>query len=317
MIIFDDTDRFSQFQQSCVATIGKFDGVHLGHQLILDQLKQKAEQFNLPSLVILLEPHPEEYFAGEKGRPPARLTSLKEKVELLESFGIDYVFQLKFDEKLSRLTPEEVIQDILIDGIGIVSFIVGNDWRFGHERKGDFAMLQAWGAQNNFEVLETAAYERNGQRISSTFIREQLALGDFFLVEQLLGRPYSIKGDVVKGQQLGSTIGFPTCNVNPQRRTIPLHGVFACEVRLADVFLPAIVNIGYRPTVADTLEAILEAHILDFDQEIYGQSIEVIFKKKIRDEIKFDGIESLKKQIAIDVAQVREVLDKKQKIAEV
>jgi riboflavin kinase/FMN adenylyltransferase len=317
MIIFDDTDRFSQFQQSCVATIGKFDGVHLGHQLILDQLKQKAEQFNLPSLVILLEPHPEEYFAGVGGRAPARLTSLKEKFELLESFGIDYVFQLKFDEKLSKLTAEEYIQDILIDGLGIVSFIVGNDWRFGHKRKGDFAMLQAWGAKHNFEVLETAAYERNGQRISSTFIREQLAIGDFFLVEQLLGRPYSIKGEVVKGRQLGSTIGFPTCNVNPQRQTLPLHGVFACEVRLVDVFLPAVVNIGYRPTVTDSVEAVLEAHILDFDQEIYGRTIEIIFKKKVRDEVKFDGLESLKKQIAIDVAQVRDLLDKKQKIAEV
>ena len=317
MIIFDDTDRFSQFQQSCVATIGKFDGVHLGHQLILDQLKQKAEQFNLPSLVILLEPHPEEYFAGAGGRAPARLTSLKEKFELLESFGIDYVFQLKFDEKLSKLTAEEYIQDILIDGLGIVSFIVGNDWRFGHKRKGDFAMLQAWGAKHNFEVLETAAYERNGQRISSAFIREQLAIGDFFLVEQLLGRPYSIKGEVVKGRQLGATIGFPTCNVNPQRRTVPLHGVFACEVRLADVFLPAVVNIGYRPTVTDSVEAVLEAHILDFDQEIYGRTIEIIFKEKVRDEVKFDGLESLKKQIAIDVAQVRDLLDKKQKIAEV
>ena len=178
-------------------------------------------------------------------------------------------------------------------------------------------MLQAWGAKHNFEVLETAAYERNGQRISSTFIREQLAIGDFFLVEQLLGRPYSIKGEVVKGRQLGATIGFPTCNVNPQRRTVPLHGVFACEVRLADVFLPAVVNIGYRPTVTDSVEAVWEAHILDFDQEIYGRTIEIIFKEKVRDEVKFDGLESLKKQIAIDVAQVRDLLDKKQKIAEV
>lgn len=299
-----------------MATIGKFDGVHLGHQLILDQLKQKAEQFNLPSLVILLEPHPEEFFAGED-HAPARLTSIKEKLELLESFGIDFVFQLKFDESLSQLTPEAYIQDILIDGLGVVSFIVGNDWRFGHKRKGDFAMLQAWGAENDFEVIETAAYERNGQRISSTFIREQLALSDFFLVEQLLGRPYSIKGDVVKGQQLGSSIGYPTCNVNPQRKTLPLHGVYACEVRLADVYLPAAVNIGYRPTVTDNVEAVLEAHILDFDQDIYGRSIEIIFKQKIRDEVKFDGVESLKKQIAIDVAQVREALNGKPRPAEV
>lgn len=317
MIIFQDTDRFSQFQQSCVATIGKFDGVHLGHQLILDQLKQKAEQFNLPSLVILLEPHPEEFFAGDSSRSPARLTSLKEKLELLESFGIDFVFQLKFDDKLASLTPESYIQDILIDGLGIASFIVGNDWRFGHKRKGDFAMLQAWGEENNFEVVETAAYERNGQRISSTYIREQLANDDFFLVEQLLGRPYSIKGEVVKGIQLGTDLGFPTCNVNPQRKTIPLHGVFACEVRLADVYLPAAVNIGYRPTVTDDGDALLEAHILDFDQDIYGRSIEIIFKQKIREEVKFDGLESLKKQIATDVAQVREVLGSKQQTAEV
>ncbi|MFK7865039.1 MAG: bifunctional riboflavin kinase/FAD synthetase [Pseudohongiellaceae bacterium] len=316
MIIFEDTNRFSQFQQSCVATIGKFDGVHLGHQLILDQLKQKADQFNLPSLVILLEPHPEEFFAGQ-GRAPARLTSLKEKLALLESFGIDFVFQLKFDQTLSQLTPESYIQDILIDGLGVVSFIVGNDWRFGHKRKGDFAMLQTWGDKYNFEVLETAAYERNGQRISSTFIREQLAISDFPLVEQLLGRPYSITGEVVKGQQLGSTIGFPTCNVNPQRKTLPLHGVYACEVRLADEYFSAAVNIGYRPTVSDSLEAVLEAHILDFDQDVYGRTIEIIFKQKVRDEIKFDGVESLKKQIATDVAQVRKALGDESRTAKV
>jgi riboflavin kinase / FMN adenylyltransferase len=307
MIIFEETNRFSQLQESCVATIGKFDGVHLGHQLILDQLKQKAEQFDLPSLVILVEPHPEEFFAGDADSCPARLTILQEKLELLESFGIDFVFQLKFDQALSELSAEDYISDILVDGLGVKSFIVGNDFRFGHQRRGDFAMLNEAGQQFGFEVVETAAYERNGHRISSTFIREQLDKADFVLVEQLLGRPYSIKGEVVKGKQLGTDLGFPTCNINPQRLRIPLHGVYACEVRLGDRYRPAAVNIGYRPTVTEAGEALLEAHILDFNEDLYGKIIEVIFREKIREETKFSGLDELKQQISADVEKVREL----------
>jgi riboflavin kinase/FMN adenylyltransferase len=302
MIIFDDTNRFSQLQQGCVATIGKFDGVHLGHQLILDQLKEKAVEFNLPSLVILLEPHPEEFFSDT---PPARLTILEEKLELLESFAIDFVFQLKFDQAMSELSAEDYIKEILVDGLGVASFIVGNDFRFGHKRAGDFSMLQKASEQLGFEVTETVAYERNGQRISSTFIREELTKADFLLVEQLLGRPYAIKGEVVKGEQLGKDLGFPTCNINPQRLQIPLHGVYACEVRLADRHYPAAVNIGYRPTITESGDALLEAHILDFNEDLYGKTIEVVFKDKIREEIKFSGLEELKQQITADVQQVR------------
>ena len=308
MIIIEDTNRFSQLQQSCVATVGKFDGVHLGHQLILDQLKHRAVLLNLPSLVILIEPHPEEFFAGRGGDSPARLTSLREKLALLESFGIDFVFQLTFDKALSELSAQDYIQDILVEGLGIACFIVGNDFRFGHKRKGNFSLLQAKGREFGFEVLETASYERNGQRISSTFIREQLAEANFELVEQLLGRPYSIEGEVVRGQRLGTDLGFPTCNINPQRRRIPLNGVFACEVRLGDRYRQAAVNIGYRPTVTDDGNALLEAHILDFDEDLYGKTIAVIFRQKIREELKFDGLDALKQQIGADVARVREVL---------
>ena len=187
------------------------------------------------------------------------------------------------------------------------SFIVGNDFRFGHQRKGDFSLLQEAGEQFGFEVVETAAYERNGHRISSTFIREQLANADFTLVEQLLGRPYSIKGEVVQGAQLGADLGFPTCNINPQRLRIPLHGVYACEVRLVDHYRPAAVNIGYRPTVTESGEALLEAHILDFNEDLYGKTIEVIFRQKIREELKFSGLDELKSQISADVEQVREI----------
>jgi len=308
MIIFEEPERFTQFEQSCVATIGKFDGVHLGHQLILDQLKQKADELEQPSLVILIEPHPEEFFAANSGKCPARLTTLKEKLELLDSFGIEYVFKLNFNQAMSELSAERYIEEILVNGLGIKAFIVGNDFRFGHQRRGDFEMLTKSGEDYEFEVLETMAYEYNGQRISSTYIREQLALGKFDLVEQLLGRPFTMKGEVVKGKQIGSDLGFPTCNINPHRQQIPIHGVYACEVRLVDQYRPAAVNIGYRPTISEDGEALLEAHILDFDDNLYGKTIEVIFRQKLREEIKFDGLEALKQQISADVRQVRELL---------
>jgi riboflavin kinase/FMN adenylyltransferase len=308
MIIFDDPERFSQFSENCVATIGKFDGVHLGHQLILDQLKQKAEQLDVPAVVIMLEPHPEEFFAKDVDSCPARLSSLREKLELLESFGADFVFKLEFNKQLSSRSAEDYVKEILVEGLGIRCLIVGNDFKFGHQRKGNFKLLQQMGGEYDFEVLETAAYERNGQRISSTVIRERLEEADFDLVEQLLGRPYSMKGEVQHGQHLGTDLGYPTCNINPHRRRIPLHGVYACEVRLVDRYFPAAVNIGYRPTVTENGEALLEAHILDFSEELYGRTIEVIYRKKLRDEVKFDGLEALKTAIAKDVEETRKVL---------
>jgi len=262
----------------------------------------------LPSLVILIEPHPEEFFAARDEDCPARLTSLPEKLELLESFGIDFVYQLQFNAELSQLSADTYIEDILVRGLGIKCLIIGNDFRFGHGRSGDFSLLQKRGRELGFEVRETAAYERNGQRISSTFIREELDQGNFQLVEQILGRPYSIKGEVVQGQQLGADLGFPTCNIHLQRRRIPLHGVYACEVRLVDRFYPAAVNIGYRPTVSADGDALLEAHILDFNADLYGRTIEVIFRKKIREETRFDDLDALKKQIAEDVRTVRQQL---------
>jgi len=184
-------------------------------------------------------------------------------------------------------------------------FIVGNDFRFGYQRQGDFALMQKKGVEYGFEVIETAAYEYKGQRISSTIIREHLEIADFALVEQLLGRPYSIKGEVVRGKQLGTDLGFPTCNINPQRRKIPLHGVYASEVRLVDRYRPAAVNIGYRPTITAQGDALLEAHILDFDEVLYGKSLEVILRANLRDEIKFENLDALKRQIGVDVEQVR------------
>ena len=204
-------------------------------------------------------------------------------------------------------------------GLGIVCLIIGNDFRFGHQRRGDFAMLQAYGNSHGFELVESASCEHQGVRISSTFVRQQLQKGDFELVELLLNRPYGISGTVVKGQQLGRDLGFPTCNVKLNRKSLPLHGVYACDVQvnnedLAERFLKGAANIGYRPTVSDSSKAVLEVHLLDFDSDLYGEKITVIFRHKIRDEQKFASLDELQARIAIDVHTVRAFFEKEMPI---
>ncbi|MDF1765275.1 MAG: bifunctional riboflavin kinase/FAD synthetase [Gammaproteobacteria bacterium] len=316
MIVIDDPNSFSQHRaedsftdsRGCVATIGKFDGVHLGHQLILDQLKAQAEANGLPAMAIIIEPHPEEFFAADPKSCPARLSLIEDKLALIESFGIDYALVLRFDQELSELSPEAYIRDILVDALGIAAFIIGDDFRFGHRREGDFALLQRMGDALGFEVVESATYEHNGERISSTYVRDCLAAGNFALVEQLLGRPFSIAGEVIKGQQIGSQIGFPTCNIDPKRVCMPLLGVFACHAKVAGELLPAAVNIGFRPTVQAEGGALLEAHLLDYEGDLYGKTLEVIFREKVRDEMKFDSLDALKRQLGEDIARVRELI---------
>jgi len=308
MQVLSDISGFKQLEQGCVATIGKFDGVHLGHQLIVDQLRQKSEELSLPTLVILIEPHPEEFFASSAEQAPARLTTAQEKLRVLEQVGVDYVYLLEFNLELSQLSAEAYIEDILVAGLGVACFIVGNDFRFGHQRQGDYKLLQSKGELFGFEVLETATYEHNGERISSTYVREKLAAAEFELLELFLGRPYSISGEVVKGRQLGGTIGFPTCNIRLPHKKIPLHGVYACQVDVAGKTYQAAVNIGYRPTVTDDGEALLEVYILDFDADLYGSELNVVFRHKVRDEEKFNSVEMLKQRISEDVKRVRELL---------
>lgn len=296
---------FQQFSR-CVATIGKFDGVHIGHQAIIEQLRDQAGSLQLPTLVILIEPHPEEFFAATPDQCPARLSTLDEKLELLNQLQVDYVYLMRFDLALSKLSPEDYVQQILVDGLGIAAFIVGKDFRFGHLRKGDFQLLKNLGDSADFMVIETATRAVEGQRVSSTLVRQMLEAGRFEVVEKMLGRPYSIGGEVVIGRKLGTDLGFPTCNVNLHRQRIPLHGVYACEVLWNGQALPAAVNIGYRPTVSDRGEALLEAHLLDFSGDLYGQYLRVVFRHKIRDEARYENLDALKRQIAADVSQIRE-----------
>lgn len=287
-----------------VVTIGGFDGVHLGHQAILQQVVDQAKKANLPSLVMIFEPQPHEYFAGEKA--PARLMRLGEKVEALFAAGIDRVFCLPFNRYLSELSAEDFIQTVLVDALDARYLVVGDDFRFGCGRKGNYALLQSAGKQQNFEVTDTATYILDGKRVSSTRIRDVLNTGDFDAVTLLLGKPYTISGRVVKGQQLGRQLGAPTANVHLHRYRSPLSGVFVVSTALANgEVLPGVANVGVRPTVGGSSKPILEVHLFDRSDDIYGQQIIVEFQHKIREEKRFDSVELLKQQIQKDIQQAR------------
>ena len=286
-----------------VVTIGAFDGVHLGHQAILKQVVEKAEHHGLPALAMIFEPQPHEFFSGEKA--PARLMRLGEKVEALFAQGIQRVFCLPFNMALSQLSADDFVRHILVEALGTRHLVVGDDFRFGSQRLGDYPLLCAAGEQYGFQVTDTITYLKENERVSSTKIREVLERADFDHVTELLGKPYTISGRVVKGQQLGRTIDYPTANIVLPDILLPINGVFAVRVELQhrDV-VAGVANIGSRPTV-DGKEKRLEVHLFDFDQDIYDQKIIVSFVEKIRDEAKFDSFEDLKTQIHEDAARAR------------
>lgn len=287
-----------------VVTIGAFDGVHLGHKAILKQVVARAHALQLPSVAMVFEPQPNEYFCADKA--PARLMRLREKLSALFAAGIDRVLCLRFDAKLAALSADEFVQTVLIDGLGVKHLVVGDDFRFGCDRRGDFELLRSWGERANFAVDDSKTLEISGGRASSTRIRKALADSDFALAAEQLGQPYSISGRVIYGQQLGRTIGVPTANVQLKRYRSPLNGVFTVTVSLDDgQQFNGVANVGVRPTVAGDSRPLLEVHIFDFDGDLYGRSINVSFCSKLRSEQKFDSIEQLKLQIEHDITQAK------------
>jgi len=295
--------NLQSYNQRSVVTIGSFDGVHLGHQAILQQVKATAAMLGLPSVVMTFEPQPQEYFSGEKA--PARLMRLREKIDALLEFGIDRIVCLQFNRVLRNLTASEFIQQVLIDGLSIKHLIVGDDFRFGCDRSGDFRMLAEFGKNCDFDVQDTKTLEIDNERISSTRVREFLQQADFGRASQLLGRPFSIKGRVVYGQQVGRKLGFPTANVQLNRYSAPLTGVYAVLVDIDGMSYQGAANVGIRPTVGDLVKPILEVHLFDFSDDLYGQRIEVEFMHKIRDEAKFTTLDKLVETIPQDVKQIR------------
>lgn len=287
----------------CVATIGNFDGVHRGHQLIIQQVKSRAQDHNLPATVIIFEPQPQEFFAPDKA--PARLTRLREKLLALQHYQVDSVLCLQFNQRFAKLTATEFIQQILIDGLQIKHLVVGDDFHFGQARQGNFATLQQAGQQYDFTVENCHTFILNDSRVSSTRIRAAMAQGDLTTAQQLLGRPYRLCGRVRYGQQLGRSIGFPTANIFLHRTKSPINGVFAIKMYgVTTQPLFGVANLGTRPTVGGS-QLLLEVHLFDFNENIYGRYVEVEFIQQLRPEKKFPSFADLKQQIQLDVQAAR------------
>lgn len=290
--------------RGCVATIGNFDGVHLGHQAVLGQLAHKAEQLHLPAVVITFEPQPQEFFAPD--RAPPRLTRFREKLQALRRYAVDRVLCIRFDRGFSQLPAETFVENVLVSGLAVRYLVVGDDFRFGHQRRGNFDMLEAAGAAHDFPVVNMHTFGIDGERVSSTRIREALAGGNLKRAEQLLGRPYRMSGRVARGDQRGRTIGFPTANLHLHRRSTPLQGVYAVEMfGLDQEPLPGVANVGTRPTVGGT-RSLLEVHLFDFAQDIYGRYVHVDFLQHIRPERRFESFDALKLQIQQDAQAARD-----------
>lgn len=291
-----------------IVTIGNFDGVHCGHQEVLYQLKLHANVLKLPVWIIIFEPQPKEYFSSYTA--PPRLSSLREKIVALKRYGADHVACLKFNAQLANLTAMEFVQKILVDYLNVAYVMVGEDFRFGKDRAGDIHLLRKLGEGYCFQVLTIDTLYQDHQRVSSTRIRQALTEHDFGLAARLLGRPYTVCGRVMHGAERGRLLGFPTANIFLGKRILPIAGVYAVRVHgLTDQALPGVANAGTRPTV-DGVHRSLEVHLFDFDQDIYGLNIEIEFVQFVRSELRFDGLQSLKEQIAKDVEKAKEILIK-------
>lgn len=280
--------------------IGNFDGMHRGHRAIMDELCMRANALGLAPSVMTFEPHPREFFAPDAA--PARLTSLREKLELLEEAGVERVYLCRFDRAFSAITAQGFMQDIL-RRMDTQLILVGEDFRFGADRVGDIALLR----NSGFAVGSVPDVTVDGERVSSTAIRHALAAGDLTRAARLLGRPYSLSGHVAHGDKLGRELGYPTANVHMLHERPPLFGIYAVKLAgVADEALPGVASLGVRPTMKEAGKPTLEVHLFDFERDIYGLHVRVQFLKKLRDEEKFPDLEALTRQIAIDEKMARD-----------
>ncbi|WP_404368358.1 bifunctional riboflavin kinase/FAD synthetase [Marinobacter sp.] len=292
----------SLLRKGCVATIGNFDGVHLGHQKIIEQVRDRAARLKLPSVAMTFEPQPQEFFQGREA--PPRLTDFRQKFELLTESGIDMVLCVRFDERFRQYPATAFIEEALLDGLKIQHLVVGDDFRFGHDRSGDFNLLKKVGLEAGFDVENTRTVMVKGARVSSTRVRKALSENRLDLAAKLLGRPYAIEGHVVYGRQLGREIGAPTVNI-VLKHMPPLRGVYVVTTEMPDgSHRDGVANIGLRPTV-DGKQPSLEVHLFDFAGTLYGQRLRVTFCHPLRDEVRFDSVDALKSQIQQDMRAAR------------
>jgi riboflavin kinase/FMN adenylyltransferase len=294
--------------RGCVATIGNFDGVHRGHQQMISAVRKRARELELPATLITFEPTPREYFQDIKA--PARLMRMREKLEALALYGIDRVVVLRFDEHMRNMSGREFETFLLADKLGVQHMVVGDDFAYGRNREGVVATLRAAGERHGFTVEQVASFLVDGERVSSSLVREALGEGNLDRAAALLGRPYRMTGRVRRGAQLGRTLGYPTANLGLHRKVVPLWGILAVRVSGAGFAdHPAIVSLGTRPTV-NGVEPLLEVHLFDFGGDLYGKYLSVDFVRWLRSERKFDSLDALVTQMNCDARQAREVLTK-------
>jgi len=303
--LFRDVDGGTLYPQGSVVCIGAFDGLHLGHRALVRHAASRARELGLPAVALSFEPLPREFFSKEL--PPPRLTLARAKAQGLSSLGSDGVGLLRFDARMAAMSAEDFVRRVLVDRLQAREVWIGPDFRFGNRRGGDLALLQRMGAGLGFVAHEIAPVTAQGERVSSTRIREALRNGDFTDAARLLGRPYAISGRVVRGKQLGRTLGFPTANLRFPK-TPALSGIYATWVHGVDERpWPSVSSFGTRPTV-DGVEPLLEAHLFDFSGDLYGRHIEVEFVAKLREELKFPDLQSLTEQMQRDAEDARRIL---------
>jgi riboflavin kinase / FMN adenylyltransferase len=280
----------------CALTIGNFDGVHRGHRALIDRVIARARELELLSCVLTFEPHPREFFAGDAA--PPRITRLRDKLELMVAAGVQRVHVARFNARFAALSPQQFVDDVIVRGLGAQSLFVGHDFRFGARRAGDYASLQNRG----FDLEAVPDVRVDGERVSSSAVRQALAAGDFERAQRLLGHPYTISGRVAHGAKLGRSLGFPTANI-VLRRVPPLSGIYVVE---AEGLGQGVASVGRRPTVNPVPIPLLEVHFLDRDEDLYGRRLKVRFLRKLRDEAKFHDLDLLRQAIARDAEQARQ-----------
>jgi len=305
MRLIRDISGVRHLTAGCAATIGNYDGLHLGHQAIMRQLAAEAKKHNLPKVVISFEPLPSEFFTGNKAQ---RVYPFRDKAKLLEALGVDYFLCLRFNRAVATMQPEDFIERILFQAMNVKSLMVGDDFCFGKDRRGDFNLLRTMGEVNGMSVHKTDTFNDSVGRVSSTRIRQHLAEGELETAVKLLGKPFCLSGRIRHGDKRGRTIGFPTANLRIQDNIAAANGVYAVTVTgLTEPPLKGVANLGNRPTVGGT-ETRLEVHLFNFDQSVYGQHIVVELRHFIRSEQRFEDFAALTAQIHKDAIRARELL---------
>lgn len=302
MRVIEDVRNTTASFPNLALTIGSFDGIHLGHQRIIGEVIQAARAMNGTAAVMSLRPHPRQFFAPQNA--PNILMSDEKKEEVLDELGVDVLFVLPFDAAAASMPPESFLREIVVDRCHAKTLIVGHDFSFGKNAAGDFSFLQEQAAAYGYEIRQTPQVVIDGERVSSTLIRERILQGEVDRIAPLLGRKYAIVGEVISGRGVGAKLGVPTANITPHHSAVPAQGVYIAQAHVDGILYPAAVNIGVAPTIRNE-DIVIEAHLLDYSGDLVGKRIEIIFHKRLRPEKKFPSIHALIEAINEDVAAIR------------